>query len=132
MKDSREKRRAFSWPALGGTTAQEAQEAPARHSPAPTLKHSTHTPYTSHLTLDKHPTHILWQRSLILNPQKPALSTHPSKLWNSLRNVRIEGMKHLVFVLYWLGLRDSVKHSLQALTYTSINNNESIMSFTGQ
>ena len=71
---------------------------------------------------DKHPTHILWQRSLILNPQKPALSTHPSKLWNSLRNVRIEGMKHLVFVLYWLGLRDSVKHSLQALTYTSINN----------
>ena len=115
--------KAFSWPAPGDTTAQSfllasttaqgAREAPAWVSPAPTLKQSTQTPYILHL--DKHPIHTLWQRSFILKPRNPALSTHPSKLWDPLWYVRIEGMKHFALVLYLLDLRDSVKHLLPCL-----------------
>ena len=99
--------RAFSWPSSRG------HQAPAGLSPPPTLKPSTHTHYILHL--DKHPIHTLWQRSFILKPQNPALSTHPSKLWDPLWYVRIEGMKHFALVLYLLDLRDSVKHLLPCL-----------------
>ena len=93
-------------PAPGDTRHQQASVHHQHSSLA-------HTRYILHL--DNHPIHTLWQRSFILKPQNPALSTHPSKLWDPLWYVRIEGMKHFALVLYWLDLRDSVKHLLPCL-----------------
>ena len=92
-----------------------APGAPGTSRPQSSTNTQAEHRHPLHLTLDKHPIHILWQRSLILKPQNPALSTHPSKLWEPLRYVRIEGMKHFALVLYLLDLRDSVKHLLPCL-----------------